>query len=73
MRTQGDRDLDLSTGREIERKDAEIARLRGALENAEQFIDLYVNGVSSIEDGRHTLAHIRSALILGQLTSDRAP
>lgn len=28
MGTQADRDFDLSTGRDIERKDAEIARLR---------------------------------------------
>jgi hypothetical protein len=32
MRTQAERDFDLSIGREIERKDAEIARLRAALE-----------------------------------------
>lgn len=31
MRTKQDRDLDLSTGREVERKDAEIDRLRGKL------------------------------------------
>lgn len=31
MRTQADRDFDLQSGREIERKDAEIARLTKAL------------------------------------------
>lgn len=31
-RTQADRELDWSTGRELERKDAEIERLRAALE-----------------------------------------
>lgn len=31
-RSQADREFDWSTGREIERKDAEIARLRAALD-----------------------------------------
>lgn len=31
MRTQADREVDWSTGRELERKDAEIERLRAAL------------------------------------------
>lgn len=31
MRTQADRDFDLEAGRDIERKDAEIARLSDAL------------------------------------------
>ena len=44
------------------KKDDEIERLRAALENAEQFLDLFVNGASSLADGRHTLAHIREAL-----------
>lgn len=41
---------------------AEIERLRSALENAEQFVDLYLNGVSSISDGMQTLDHIKDAL-----------
>lgn len=40
----------------------EIERLRAALENAEQFLELYINGASSIEDGKHTLSHVSSAL-----------
>ncbi len=43
-------------------REAEIERLVAALENADQFIDLYVNGVSSMEDGKNTLSHVRAAL-----------
>jgi hypothetical protein len=41
---------------------AKIERLRAALENAEQFLDLFVNGTASIQDGQHTLSHVRVAL-----------
>ena len=42
--------------------EAKIEQMRTALENAEQHLDLYVNGMSSIEDGQHTLVHVREAL-----------
>ena len=39
MRTQSDRDDDLAIGRQLERKDAEIDRLRFGLEAAINWID----------------------------------
>lgn len=38
-RTQADRDFDLQSGREVERKDAEIARLREALKPLANWAD----------------------------------
>lgn len=38
-RTQADRDFDLSAGREIERKDAEIDRLRAKLRKVVAWLD----------------------------------
>lgn len=46
MRTQADRDDDLRIGRELERKDAEIDRLRAALKQAVEYAD-----VVSLDDG----------------------
>jgi hypothetical protein len=39
MRTQADRDFDLEIGREVERKDAEIDRLRGKLLKVVAWLD----------------------------------
>ena len=46
----------------IVERDTEIERLRAALENAEQFLKLFVAGYGGIKDATYTLSHIREAL-----------
>ena len=43
---------------------AEVEQLRVALENAEQFLELFVAGFGCIEDGKYTLSHVNTALNL---------
>lgn len=40
MRTQMDRDFDLATGRDLERKDAEVAEWIAYADKLEQFLEL---------------------------------
>lgn len=42
--------------------DCRQREMRSALENAEQFLCLYIGGASSIDDAKHTLEHVREAL-----------
>ena len=42
--------------------DCRQRELRAALENAEQFLCLYIDGASSIDDAKRTLTHVREAL-----------
>lgn len=43
-----------------------IELLRAALANAEQCLDLYVEGFGSRQDAMHTLSHVREALSSGK-------
>lgn len=73
MRTQADRDEDLALGRELERKDAEIARLQGIIDNA--FANLEVASAAPADE----IARLRAensdlqadAVRLHKLATDR--
>lgn len=61
MRTQADRNEDLALGRELERKDAEIARLQGIIDKA--FANLDVALASPADEIARLRAQIEDAEI----------